>query len=79
MTVSRTILIVDDYNTMIRSIRNLLRRLGFRNSDQVKAGEVALAKPRAWDYARVISDSDMLARVPFTTQTLKLKPVLGAF
>ena len=58
MSVSMTmpILIVDDYNTMIRIMRNLLRQLGFTNIDEANDGAAALAKMRAKDYALVISD-----------------------
>lgn len=61
MAVSMTmpILIVDDYNTMIRILRNLLRQLGFSNIDEASDGRAALAKLRAKDYALVISDADM--------------------
>lgn len=61
MSVSMTmpILIVDDYNTMIRILRNLLRQLGFSNIDEACDGRTALAKIRAKDYALVISDSNM--------------------
>jgi CheY-like chemotaxis protein len=59
MSVSMTmpILIVDDYNTMIRIMRNLLRQLGFTNIDEANDGAAALAKMRNKDYALVISDS----------------------
>lgn len=53
------ILIVDDYNTMIRIMRNLLRQLGFSNIDEANDGSAALAKMRTKDYALVISDSHM--------------------
>lgn len=53
------ILIVDDYNTMIRILRNLLRQLGFSNIDEANDGAAALAKMRAKDYALVISDTAM--------------------
>lgn len=61
MSVSMTmpILIVDDYNTMIRIMRNLLRQLGFTNIDEANDGAAALAKMRAKEYALVISDSHM--------------------
>lgn len=61
MSVSMTmpILIVDDYNTMIRILRNLLRQLGFTNIDEANDGGAALAKMRAKDYALVISDWSM--------------------
>ena len=44
--VSIPILIVDDYNTMIRIIRNLLRQLGFEHIDEANDGSMALAKMR---------------------------------
>jgi len=53
------ILIVDDYNTMIRIMRNLLRQLGFTNIDEANDGAAALAKMRTKEYALVISDSQM--------------------
>jgi two-component system chemotaxis response regulator CheY len=61
MSVSMTmpILIVDDYNTMIRILRNLLRQLGFTNIDEASDGRTALAKMQAKEYALVISDSRM--------------------
>jgi len=61
MSVSMTmpILIVDDYNTMIRIMRNLLRQLGFTNIDEANDGAAALTKMRNKEYALVISDSHM--------------------
>jgi two-component system chemotaxis response regulator CheY len=56
---SMPILIVDDYNTMIRILRNLLRQLGFCNIDEASDGRTALSKLRAKDYALVISDWNM--------------------
>ena len=56
---SMPILIVDDYNTMIRIIRNLLRQLGFENIDDASDGASALAKMRARSYGLVISDWNM--------------------
>ncbi|GIK49622.1 MAG: response regulator [Hyphomonadaceae bacterium] len=61
MSVSMTmpILIVDDYNTMIRILRNLLRQLGFSQIDEANDGAAALAKMRAKPYGLVISDTSM--------------------
>ena len=61
MSVSMTmpILIVDDYNTMIRIMRNLLRQLGFTNIDEASDGRTALTKMSQKNYALVISDSTM--------------------
>ncbi len=57
--VSTPILIVDDYNTMIRIIRNLLRQLGFEHIDEANDGTMALAKMRTRAYGLVISDWNM--------------------
>ncbi|MGH6663857.1 MAG: response regulator [Pseudolabrys sp.] len=57
--VSIPILIVDDYNTMIRIIRNLLRQLGFEQIDEANDGTMALAKMRTRNYGLVISDWNM--------------------
>jgi two-component system, chemotaxis family, chemotaxis protein CheY len=59
VSMSMPILIVDDYNTMIRILRNLLRQLGFTNIDEANDGGAALAKMRVKDYALVISDWNM--------------------
>ena len=56
---SMSILIVDDYNTMIRIIRNLLKQLGFENVDDANDGTSALAKMREKSYGLVISDWNM--------------------
>ncbi|HEX9322837.1 MAG TPA: response regulator, partial [Xanthobacteraceae bacterium] len=58
MTVdlSMPILVVDDYNTMIRIIRNLLKQLGFENIDDASDGASALSKMRGRRYGLVISD-----------------------
>lgn len=53
------ILIVDDYKTMLRIIRNLLKQLGFNNVDEATDGSDALGKLRAKDYGLVISDWNM--------------------
>jgi two-component system chemotaxis response regulator CheY len=56
---SMPVLVVDDYNTMIRIIRNLLRQLGFEQIDDASDGRVALAKMRERKYGLVISDWNM--------------------
>jgi two-component system chemotaxis response regulator CheY len=57
--LSMPILVVDDYNTMIRIIRNLLRQLGFEDVDDASDGSAALAKMRGKHYGLVISDWNM--------------------
>jgi two-component system, chemotaxis family, chemotaxis protein CheY len=51
--------IVDDYKTMLRIIRNLLKQLGFNNVDEATDGSMALQKLRDKDYGLVISDWNM--------------------
>ncbi len=53
------VLVVDDYNTMVRIIRNLLRQLGFDAIDDASDGVAALAKMRIRKYGLVISDWNM--------------------
>jgi two-component system chemotaxis response regulator CheY len=67
------ILVVDDYNTMIRIIRNLLKQLGFDDIDDASDGSAALAKMREKRYGLVISDWNM---EPMTGYEL-LKEVRG--
>jgi two-component system chemotaxis response regulator CheY len=58
MAVDRTtpILVVDDYGTMVRIVRNLLRQLGFDDVDDAGDGAAALAKLQTKTYGLVISD-----------------------
>jgi two-component system chemotaxis response regulator CheY len=56
---SMPILVVDDYNTMVRIIRNLLRQLGFTDVDDAADGSAALAKMTGKKYGLVISDWNM--------------------
>jgi len=53
------ILIVDDYRTMLRIIRNLLKQIGFDNVDEATDGSMALKKMREKSYGLVISDWNM--------------------
>lgn len=53
------ILIVDDYRTMLRIIRNLLKQLGFGNVDEATDGTMALEMMREKHYGLVISDWNM--------------------
>ncbi len=53
------ILVVDDYNTMVRIIRNLLKQIGYENVDDAPNGAAALEKIRAKNYGLVISDWNM--------------------
>lgn len=53
------ILIVDDYRTMLRIVRNLLSKLGFTDIDEAADGETALAMLKNRGYGLVISDWNM--------------------
>jgi two-component system chemotaxis response regulator CheY len=53
------VLVVDDYKTMIRIIRNLLKQLGFVNVDEACDGSSALGMMRQKQYGLVISDWNM--------------------
>jgi two-component system chemotaxis response regulator CheY len=53
------VLIVDDYSTMVRIIRNLLRQLGFEHIDDASDGSQALAKMQERKSGLVISDWNM--------------------
>ena len=57
--LSMPVLVVDDYSTMIRIIRNLLKQLGFENIDEAADGKQALDKLRGSKFGLVISDWNM--------------------
>jgi two-component system chemotaxis response regulator CheY len=63
LDTSMPVLVVDDYKTMIRIIRNLLKQLGFVNVDEASDGSSALGMMREKQYGLVISDWNM---VPMT-------------
>ncbi|MEE9241068.1 MAG: response regulator [bacterium] len=57
--INMPILIVDDYKTMLRIIRNLLKQLDFNNVDEASDGAEALKLLREKDFELVISDWNM--------------------
>ena len=58
--LSMPILVVDDYNTMIRIIRNLLKQLGFENVDEAsRRHRPRSPRCRTRRYGLVISDWNM--------------------
>ncbi len=59
LDLTMPILVVDDYKTMIRIIRNLLKQLGFNDIDEATDGTEALSKLRERPYGLVISDWNM--------------------
>ncbi len=76
-------LVVDDFSTMRRIVRNLLKELGFNNVEEAEDGVDALAKLRGGSFQFVISDWNMpnmtgyeLLREIRADPTLKSLPVL---
>ena len=53
------ILIVDDFSTMRRIVRNLLKELGFTNVDEAEDGAIALQKLQAGGFEFVVTDWNM--------------------
>lgn len=53
------ILVVDDFPTMRRIVRNLLKELGFSNVDEAEDGAAGLARLRGGGFEFVISDWNM--------------------
>ena len=56
---SLPILVVDDYRTMVRIIRNLLSQIGFSDVDDAVDGGEALQKLKQRNYGLIISDWNM--------------------
>src|SRR5699024_8423802 len=78
-----SILVVDDFPTMRRIVRSLLKELGFTNVDEAEDGQDALGKLRGGQFEFVISDwnmpnldgLDMLKQIR-ADDALKATPVL---
>ena len=76
-------LIVDDFSTMRRIVRGLLKEIGYHNAEEAEDGSVALQMLKAAKYDFVVSDINMpvmngfelLAAVK-ADDTLKHLPVL---
>jgi len=76
-------LFVDDFSTMRRIVRNLLKELGFTNVDEAEDGQVALQKLNAMSFDFVVTDWNMpnmdgltLLQHIRASPTLKHLPVL---
>jgi two-component system chemotaxis response regulator CheY len=52
-------LIVDDFSTMRRIVRNLLKEIGYTNADEAEDGQAALAKLKNGGFEFVVSDINM--------------------
>jgi two-component system chemotaxis response regulator CheY len=59
MDTSVTVLVVDDYSTMRRIIKNLLNQIGFQNVEEADNGATAYDKLRAQKFGLVVSDWNM--------------------
>ena len=76
-------LVVDDFSTMRRIVRNLLKELGFTNVDEAEDGVVALQKLNGGAFDFVVTDWNMpnmdgltLLQTIRKTGSLKHLPVL---
>lgn len=76
-------LIVDDFSTMRRIVRNLLKEIGYNNADEAEDGVAALAKLRGGNFDFVVSDVNMPNMTGFellaqirADENLKSLPVL---
>jgi two-component system chemotaxis response regulator CheY len=76
-------LVVDDFSTMRRIVRNLLKELGFTNVDEAEDGAVALQKLKGGGFDFVVTDWNMpnmdgltLLQSIRADATLKTLPVL---
>ena len=59
MTTALRFLIVDDFSTMRRIVRNLLKESGFADADEAEDGVVALHKLRSSKFDFIVTDINM--------------------
>jgi len=59
MDLNMNILIVDDFATMRRIVKNVLRQVGFRNISESEDGKLALAELKKEKYDLVLCDWNM--------------------
>jgi two-component system chemotaxis response regulator CheY len=59
MSADTRFLIVDDFSTMRRILRNLLKEIGFANAEEAEDGAVALSMLKAGKFDFVVSDINM--------------------
>ncbi|HUH87379.1 MAG TPA: chemotaxis response regulator CheY [Pusillimonas sp.] len=72
------ILVVDDFPTMRRIIKNLLKDLGFENVDEAEDGVMGLEKLRNNNFELVVSDWNMPNMDGLTMlQTIRADPALS--
>jgi len=72
-------LVVDDFSTMRRIVRNLLKELGYNNVEEAEDGNDALAKLRREKFNFIISDWNMPGMDGLQLlQTVRADPELGS-
>jgi two-component system, chemotaxis family, chemotaxis protein CheY len=72
-------LIVDDFSTMRRIVRNLLKEIGYQNSDEAEDGQVAMQKLTTQRFDFVVSDINMPNMNGFELlKAIRSHPVLKA-
>ena len=83
MDKNMKILIVDDFSTMRRIIKNLLRDLGFNNTEEADDGNTGLPKLQVGNFDFLVTDWNMpgmtgidLLRAVRADEKLKSMPVL---
>ena len=59
VSMDMRILVVDDYQTMLKIVSNLLKQVGFKHIDTASDGTEAYRKIRQHNYGLVISDWNM--------------------
>jgi two-component system chemotaxis response regulator CheY len=59
LDLSMKILVVDDFSTMRRIVKNILKQIGFSDIDEAENGQVALSKLNDNSYDLVVSDWNM--------------------
>jgi two-component system chemotaxis response regulator CheY len=59
MSTDARFLIVDDFSTMRRIVRNLLKEIGFVNAEEAEDGAIALNMLKATKFDFVVSDINM--------------------
>jgi two-component system, chemotaxis family, chemotaxis protein CheY len=59
MSADMRFLIVDDFSTMRRIVRNLLKEIGFANAEEAEDGAVALSMLKTSKYDFIVSDINM--------------------
>ena len=70
-------LVVDDFSTMRRIVRNLLKELGFTNVDEAEDGAIALQKLQGGGFEFVVTDWNMPNMDGLTLlQTIRATPQL---